>query len=241
MLDRICRFKREGQVCSPCSYILSPQSLLLAHLVSIPAERACCDRITQVLVTIHLRQKQLSAECATWVTPRTSWVLLVPCEMMFQWIKGKCVENNIRMWQQWMISQLWAVESCTGCEQLHRWYSWITDSVLFPFRVAGWEYRAIALDIWSCCRRTAQLPVGVSPLKRSWYWRGLSHRRFSKRLCYWGSITNFLLNMPSDQNNKCRRKCFSRALLLTLAGPREGNQHADKILCRGSLLLLRIQ
>lgn len=152
VLASICRLKREGQVCLPYSYILSPQSLLLGHLVSFPAEGTCCNRIRQVLVTIHLRQNQLSVlnvPPESILILRTPWASLVPCEMTFQWSKGKCVGSNIWMWQQWVISQLWVVESCIGCDQLQTWCSWITDSVLFPFRMAGWEYTAIALEFWS--------------------------------------------------------------------------------------------
>lgn len=77
----------------------------------------------------------LGAEGATGIAPRTSWALLVPYEMTLCWSKGKCIRNNVWMWQSWMISQLWLMQSCMGCGHLQTDHARITDPVLLPFHL----------------------------------------------------------------------------------------------------------
>lgn len=106
----------------------------LSNLVSFPA----------------VTETALSAKCTTWIASRASWALLVPCEMTFRWCKD--LGNNTGLWEQFLISQLWVVQRCVGCDQLQTWYSWISDSVLFPFFMVVW---AIALEVLSFMMQTS--------------------------------------------------------------------------------------
>lgn len=146
---------------------LYPLTLVFAvsNLVSFPAESSA---VTETDLSHHpfMTITPLSAECTTWLASRTHWASLVPCEMTFRWCKD--LGNNTGLWEQFVISQLWVMQRCVGCDQLQ---TGIPGSLIQCSFLSSWLDGNTDPLLWKFClvrRLVTLLTIGVSPFKHSW-------------------------------------------------------------------------